>query len=43
MEEKQEEKTFSQAVRDGGLAGCESFSGTNTEQAISLFRVEGVR
>ena len=42
LEEKREENSLSLSVRGKGLAGCENFSGTNTEQAAPFFRLERV-
>jgi hypothetical protein len=42
LEEKREENPLSLTVRGRGLAGCEIFSGTNTEQAVPFFRLERV-
>jgi hypothetical protein len=41
LEEKQEENSLSQPVRRKGITGCESFSGTNAEQADLFLRFEG--
>jgi hypothetical protein len=41
LEEKREENSLLLSVRGGGLAGCESFSGTS--RSVFSFRKDGIK